>query len=288
MKPDRWQQLVSALAVLLVVAATVAAVFLLALGGDGLRLVGLAPTNTPFIIPTIGEQAPTVVRPDEEEVVPLTMTSDVGMDETEVTVTQTPTSTDTSEVAHTPTSIPCQVRVGWQAYTVQDGETLAAISRNYGLTAGALEAGSCLNSQVVQPGDMIFVPASTPTLTPPPNDSADIRPTGTQTATDGACSNPDSVIAQPEVGDQLSGTVAFYGTARLPDFSYYKLEIRPESSSAEDYVTFHTSETSVASGLLYNLDTRAFDDGSYWIRLVVVNETGNYPERCAILYSIQN
>lgn len=284
MKPDRWQQAVAALSVLLVVAATIAAGFLLALGEGGLRLGAVEPTATAFVIPTIGEPLPTSVRPDEEEVITATI------DVTEA-VEESPTPEATRTLPATPTQHdmdpPCQVRVGWTAYTVQAGETLAAISQQYGLTANAVQRGSCLNGQALRPGDVIYVPAATPTLTPPASDD-NLQPTGTQTTTDGACTNPDSLIALPEVGAILSGSVEFYGTARLPDFSYYKLEIRPERSTAQDYVTFHTSEVQVSSSVLHTLDTRAFNNGSYWVRLVVVNMTGNYPERCAILYTIQN
>ncbi len=285
MKPDRWQQLVAALSVSLVVASTIAAGFLLSLGEGGLRLSGVAPTATPFVIPTIGEPVPTGVRPDEEEFMPVTPSDDEPTETPTPTVTVTITTTATE---HLPTPVPCVVQAGWQAYTVQAGETLAAISKNYGLSANDIQAGSCLDNQSVRSGDVVYVPPATPTLTPPSQDVAELQPTGTQTATDGACTNPDSVIALPSVGETLSGTVQFLGTARLPDFGFYKLEIRPESYSAEDYVTFFTSEVPILSDVLVEFDTRAFDNGSYWIRLVVVSQTGNYPERCANLYEIQN
>ena len=50
----------------------------------------------------------------------------------------------------------------------------------------------------------------------------------------------------------------------------------------------YTGEQQVNNGVLAELNTLAFENGEYWIRLVVVNDTGNYPERCAILYVIQN
>jgi hypothetical protein len=91
------------------------------------------------------------------------------------------------------------------------------------------------------------------------------------------------------VGAVLRGAVALYGSARLPNFSFYKLEIRPEgTSTSTGFVTFYTAATQVTSGLLATLDTRAFVDGEYWIRLVVVDTTGNYPERCSILYVFDN
>jgi len=285
MNRGRGQQAVAALAVLLVIAATVAGGFILTLGEGRFPSAERNPTATSYVIPTIGspqveDNGPTVVRPDEEEI----------MEQQTPTATRTlrPTPTDVWEDGDAASGgmKGCQVRPEWVAYTVKSGESLAQIGRRYGLSADVVQRGSCLGRQAVAPGDVVFVPAATPTLTPPASD--DIQPTGTQSATDGACTNPDSVIAMPKVGAVLSGSIGFYGTARLPDFSYYKLEIRPEASSAQDYVTFYTGEAPVLSDLLYQFDTLTFPNGSYWIRLVVVNITGNYPERCARLYTIQN
>jgi hypothetical protein len=126
-----------------------------------------------------------------------------------------------------------------------------------------------------------------PTVTP--GDPPTITPTGTQTTTDGACTNSDSVITSPRVGATLSGIGEFRGTATLPEFSFYKLEVRREgASTAADYVTFYTGETPVSGGLLGTLDTALYENGEYWIRLVVVNTTNNYPERCAILFVFEN
>ncbi|MCC6904207.1 MAG: hypothetical protein IT326_00085 [Anaerolineae bacterium] len=115
-------------------------------------------------------------------------------------------------------------------------------------------------------------------------------PTATQTSTDGACSNPDSRITSPPVGAVLRDVVEFIGTARLPEgFDYYKFEIRPDRvSTAADFVTINTWHTPVTNGTLMQLDTRAFPNGGYWIRLVVADTTGNYPERCSNFYTIRN
>ena len=81
----------------------------------------------------------------------------------------------------------------------------------------------------------------------------------------------------------------FRGTATRDDFSFYKLEIRQEGySTPEDFITFYTGDTPVVSGSLGTLLTEAFTNGEYWIRLTVVDSTGNYLERCSILYVIQN
>lgn len=126
-------------------------------------------------------------------------------------------------------------------------------------------------------------------LPPSPTSGPVVDTTATQTATDGLCRDRNSVITSPAVGAVLSGEQAFYGSAIRQDFSYYKLEIRQEGTTTPaDFVTFYTGETPVQNGLLGILLTPAFTDGEYWIRLTVVDSTGNYLERCSILYVIDN
>ncbi|MEJ2151159.1 MAG: LysM peptidoglycan-binding domain-containing protein, partial [Chloroflexota bacterium] len=225
-----------------------------------------------------------------------------------LTPTRTPVSTTTpiptaTSRHRTPTPDPspggvaaetCAVPSGWVPYTVQSGDNLFRVGLRYGETVGDLFDANCLSGAVLEVGDVLYVPPVTPRALPTtaPNAAASppgIVPTGTQTATDGACTNPDSTITAPPVGAILSGVVPIRGSALLPNFRFYKLEIREEgASTAADFVTFYTGEQQVDSGLLLNFDTHAWPNGQYWIRLVVVDDTGNYPERCAILYTITN
>ena len=198
----------------------------------------------------------------------------------------------------------CPPPDAWLPYVVQEGESLAAIGMRYGLTSEQMITANCLESDTVEAGDRLVVPPTDPIFSPTPRPTraapmaTRIPPTrvpptpdvtGTQTATDGACTNPDSVITSPGVGASLRGVVSFRGSARLPNFSFYKLEIRPEgTSTAAGFITFVTSTSQVSNGVLGDLNTAAFPNGSYWIRLVVVDTTSNYPERCSILYTIDN
>ncbi len=137
-------------------------------------------------------------------------------------------------------------------------------------------------------GPAPVLPSDTP-LPPSPTSGPVVDTTATQTATDGLCRDMNSVITSPAVGAVLRGEQAFYGSAIRQDFSYYKLEIRHEGTTTPaDFITFYTGETAVQNGLLGTLLTPAFTDGQYWVRLTVVDATGNYLERCSILYIIDN
>ncbi len=79
----------------------------------------------------------------------------------------------------------------------------------------------------------------------------------------------------------MRGVIAVRGTATLPNFSFYKLEVR--SDDAPVWNNFKLSNQQVTDGLLGTLDTSLFAPGVYWIQLTVVDNTGNIPVLpCAI------
>ncbi|GAB4477690.1 MAG: hypothetical protein Kow00124_21170 [Anaerolineae bacterium] len=303
MKPGLVQQAVAGLAVLLVIAATVLGAVLLAINDNPDALAGqIEPSPTTYRIPTLmlsplatasppSSPSPTA-RPATSTPIP--------------TQTAAPSRTPTSPATLTPPPAICRVPTGWVPYTVRPGDNLFRIGLAYGLTVDQLLAGNCRTAARVSAGEVIYVPpvtpvgSATPIPTAAPGSPAAPTPTEadptpeptqppTQSATDGACTNPDSMITSPPVGAVLSGTQEFYGSAVHPNFSFYKLEIRREGTTTPaDFVTFHTGYSQVSNGLLGMLSTEAFENGQYWIRLVVVDSTGNYPERCSYLYTISN
>ncbi len=309
MKPGPMQQAVAGLAVLLVIAATVLGAVLLAINDNPDALAGqIEPSPTTYRIPTLGPSPMVTLSPQvsPSPVVPSPITP---------SPTPVATSTPTALLPRTPPpagttpTVPpaaCRVPADWIPYTVRPGDNLFRIGLAYGLTVDRLQAGNCRTTARVSAGEVIYVPpvtpvvSATPVATAAPGSTASPTPTvaaptpeptlpPTQSATDGACTSPDSMITSPPVGAVLSGIQEFYGSAVHPDFAFYKLEIRREGTTTPaDFVTFHTGYLQVSNGLLGTLSTAAFENGQYWIRLVVVDSTGNYPERCSYLYSLSN
>lgn len=118
------------------------------------------------------------------------------------------------------------------------------------------------------------VPTMTPT-TPPPT----VTPTPT-TPLSVACSNPQVQITSPRMNDRISGIVPFRGAAGGPDFRYYKVQFMPESSRGTgNWGELFKNETPVPqTGKLMDWYTYSVAPGVYWIRLIVADHTGNYPE----------
>jgi LysM repeat protein len=117
------------------------------------------PTNSPSPLPT--------ERPAETRSIPGTL--ETPEPTSTATLSPTPTSTPTPE----PTLIPgmverCVPPDGWVPYTVRRGDTLFSLSLGHGAGVEAIKIANCLSSEVIIPGDIIYLP-SAPLPTPPPS-----------------------------------------------------------------------------------------------------------------------
>lgn len=84
-------------------------------------------------------------------------------------------------------------------------------------------------------------------------------------------------IDSPTPGATVHDVVVVTGTAVHGNFNFYKVEFAREPS-ADWVVIGGTMSSQVQSGVLVQWDTRSVPDGSYSLRLLVVDQTGNYLE----------
>jgi hypothetical protein len=105
-----------------------------------------------------------------------------------------------------------------------------------------------------------------------------------------ACPNANARITSPGVHQVLTGNVAVRGTANIDGFDYYKIELAPGASpkDGEWQVVGELHRTPVSAGLLASFGTGSFPAGTYSLRLVVVDKTGNYPDPCRVTVTIQH
>jgi hypothetical protein len=100
-----------------------------------------------------------------------------------------------------------------------------------------------------------------------------------------ACPNENVRIAGPVIGSTIGGVVNIEGTANIPDFQYYKVEyVAGEASAA--YIG--GGEAPVVDGVLTEFDTQALANGAYSLLLTVVDNSGNFPDPCAVAVTIEN
>ncbi len=62
-----------------------------------------------------------------------------------------------------PSAPDCPPQQGWQKVVLQDGETVAGLAEQLGISAAAILAGSCLEAGAVKPGVSLNLPISSPT-----------------------------------------------------------------------------------------------------------------------------
>lgn len=74
------------------------------------------------------------------------------------------------------------------------------------------------------------------------------------------------------------------GVANVDDFLYYKVQFMPESSwGTEQWGILYQGKTPLAQvGKLMDWYTNTVAPGAYWLRLIVADRTGNYPEPCLL------
>ena len=151
-----------------------------------------------------------------------------------------------------------------------------------GSTVGALRDANCLlNVDDIITGDRLYVPrlpdgvvvTGVPGYTPlPPEIAANLTPIG--------CSDSDARIDAPYAGQTVSEIFTVFGTASLDNFGYYKIEVRPAYSDVYNFYARY--DLPVTGGALAQINTSLSENGLHWIRLTVVDNTGNFPEPCAI------
>ncbi|NPA93664.1 MAG: hypothetical protein GXO56_08310 [Chloroflexi bacterium] len=88
-------------------------------------------------------------------------------------------------------------------------------------------------------------------------------------------------ITQPQSGDTISGEVNIEGSALIPDFGFYKVDIAPIEQAL--FLTIYASHTPVKNGkLVENWDTTTIPPGDYVLQLVVVDTEGKALPPCRL------
>ncbi len=98
----------------------------------------------------------------------------------------------------------------------------------------------------------------------------------------GSCPTAGVQITQPRQAARVSGRVEIRGTASIDNFDYYKIEFGLGDSPNAWTSISDLHRTPVTDGPLDVLDTTGLPAGTYSIRLVVVDVTGNYPPPCEV------
>ena len=93
---------------------------------------------------------------------------------------------------------------------------------------------------------------------------------------------PTGGVAISAITTAKAGWWNITGTAEIPNLEYWKGEI---SADGKGWTMLYRSPQPVRDGLLIEFNTRTVPAGTYQIRLLAVDRTGNYPAPCTIQVS---
>ena len=134
---------------------------------------------------------------------------------------------------------------------------------------------------------------TTSTITPTPRPRATPRPIPTEVPVETptsppvsapSCPDPRAMLIEPRAGQQVTGPVAIVGTAQTENFQYYKIEFKPASAPG-DFSFYLRRDNPVVNGPLGTWDPSGLPPGSYLLRLVTVDVTGNFGQ-CSVQVNV--
>jgi LysM repeat protein len=171
----------------------------------------------------------------------------------------------------------CSLPPGWTIYVVQPGDTLFGIAQVTNSTVNDLLTANCLSrEQDIVPGQTLFVPQApfAPVPTVAPEDVSTLPELGVV-----GCEVPGVTITSPTAGQAVAGIFNITGTASIPNFAVYLVEIRPAAERA--YTVYSFSQEQVIDGSLATINARFFRPGLHFIRLAVA-DTNGVPQTCVV------
>lgn len=87
-------------------------------------------------------------------------------------------------------------------------------------------------------------------------------------------------VTMPKAGEEVSGVVPVVGTADIPNFGFYKFEIKRPSETI--WLTIQAGNTPVQGGKLGDWDTTRLSPGEYQLGLVVIDNQAQASEPCVV------
>lgn len=134
-------------------------------------------------------------------------------------------------------------------------------------------------------------PLPTPTFTyapPPPPAPPTIVPTAIPAVSSPLCTDTRARINNPGNGSIVSGSFNIVGSATHEQFQFYKIEYAPGASTDQAFVYLAGGNNPINGGVLATVDSGIWPNGTWTIRIVVVDQTGNFPPPCNVTITVSN
>ncbi|MFQ5340053.1 MAG: LysM peptidoglycan-binding domain-containing protein [Anaerolineae bacterium] len=183
---------------------------------------------------------------------------------------------------------------GASVYVVQPGDTMYSIAARYGTTVWAIAQANNLSNPnwifagqtLVIPGGYAAPPAHPPAYGHHPKVVVVHEPPPPQPA---VC-NERTKITSPMQGETLDGlgTQFVTGTASIYNFQFYKLEYGFGAAPIDFFSIDEVQTTPVVNGILGSWNTGALPEGTYTLRLTVVDNSGQFPPPCDVVVNVDH
>jgi hypothetical protein len=102
------------------------------------------------------------------------------------------------------------------------------------------------------------------------------------------CPDNRSLLLRPGNNEVVRGGVTIVGTANHDAFQYYKVEYAPGANADGGYGYLAGGNSPVVNGVLGSFDSNALGNGVWTLQLIVVDQTGNFPQPCKVTITVQN
>ena len=103
-----------------------------------------------------------------------------------------------------------------------------------------------------------------------------------------ACPDERSAFLRPGNNETVRGVLNVIGTAAHDQFQYYKVEFAPGADAGDGFVYIAGGNSPIVNNVLASFDTNALSNGMWTLRLVVVDQTGNFPPPCRVTINVDN
>jgi len=129
------------------------------------------------------------------------------------------------------------------------------------------------------------LPPTTPGAAETPN-AAIATPLATaQTAGEG-CLPGQVLITSPQNGSEISGVVTISGTATIPNFGFFKLEMK--RTDEPNWLTILAGNEVIVTGTLGSWNTSLLSPGDHQLSLVVTDNQGKSLPPCVVQVRVTN
>jgi len=134
--------------------------------------------------------------------------------------------------------------------------------------------------------DLLATPTTTlPAPTLGPDETVEPTPTPSEIPAAEGCVPAQVNLTSPLNGNRVSGSVTIQGSADIPNFGFYTLQVAHPGDVI--WLPIQVGQKPVSKDTLGTWDTSSLTPGEYMLKLVVTDNLGNVLDPCALQLTVE-